>query len=81
MKPRFVSAVAVLFCCAILAMVFVFGYSRYKAAQVKNAEFQAQLQSGAESPQAALPTQMPAQLPPHIGILDLGAPTPTPAGP
>jgi type II secretory pathway pseudopilin PulG len=79
MKPRFVSAVAVLICCAILAVVVAFGYSRYKASQAKNVEFQAQLQSGADGPQGALPTQMPAQLPPRAGSMDSG--TPTPAGP
>jgi predicted negative regulator of RcsB-dependent stress response len=75
MKPRLVSAVALLFCCAILAIVVAFGYSRYKASQVKNAEFQAQLQSGEDSTQATLPTHMPAQLPPRGGS-DTSAPAP-----
>ena len=81
MKPRIVSAVAVLICCAILAVVVAFGYSRYKASQAKNAEFQAQLQSGADTTQAGLPTQMPAQLPPRAGTMDQGAPAPSAAGP
>jgi len=79
MKPRLVSAVALLFCCAILAMVIAFGYSRYKASQVKNAEFQSQLQSGVTDPQAAVPTHMPDQLPPRAGSAESASPTP--AGP
>jgi len=63
MKPRFVSAVAVLFCCAVFAIVGVFGYSRYKAAQVKDAEFRAQLLNPPADQQAPLPTHMPEQLP------------------
>jgi predicted negative regulator of RcsB-dependent stress response len=65
MKPRFVSAVALLFCCVILAVVAAFGYSRYKASQARNAEFQAQLQSAGDNQQGTVPTQMPAQLPPR----------------
>ena len=67
MKPRFVSTVAVLFCCAIIAIVGLFGYSRYKAAQVENAAFGAQLQNPAQDQQATLGTRMPEQLPPRAG--------------
>jgi type II secretory pathway component PulJ len=62
MKPTFVSALAMLFCCAIFAIVALFGYSRYKAAQSANEAFRAQLQS-AQDQQAALATHMPGRLP------------------
>ena len=65
MKPRFVSAVAVLFCCAIIAIVALFGYSKYQAAQAENAAFRAQVQNGAQDQQPLLGTRMPAQLPPR----------------
>jgi hypothetical protein len=63
MKPRFVSAVAMLFCCAILAMVGLFAYSKYKAAQAANAAFRAQLQVVAQGQSGVLGTRMPDQLP------------------
>ena len=66
MKPGFVSAVAVLFCCAVLAVVGLFGYSRYKAAQASNAAFRSQLQSS-PGQASGLGTQMPAELPAHGG--------------
>jgi hypothetical protein len=63
MKPRFVSAVAMLFCCAVFMIVGLFGYWRYRAAQSENAAFGKQLlNSGADSP-ASIGTVMPAQLP------------------
>jgi type II secretory pathway pseudopilin PulG len=62
MKPNFAAAAAVLICCAILAIVALFGYSRYKAAQSENAAFRAQLQVGAQNQQNLLGTHMPAQL-------------------
>jgi hypothetical protein len=77
MKQRLVSAVAMLFCAAILMIVAVFGYSRYKESQVQNAEFREQLQEGAQNPQGSLGAHMPAQLPTQIGE---GEATPTPAG-
>jgi hypothetical protein len=60
MKSRFVSAVAVLFCCAVLAIVGLFGYSRYVAAKAGDAAFREQLQSGATDSQA-LPGASPAR--------------------
>jgi hypothetical protein len=63
MTQRFVSAVAVGFCGLVLAIVCLFGYSRYKAAQVANDAFRAQLVNGPR--QGALGTQAPAQLPPR----------------
>jgi type II secretory pathway pseudopilin PulG len=65
MKPRIVSAVAVILCFAILAVAGLFGYSRYKAAQAKDAEFRAQLQNGPQAGAAAVPTHMPEQLSQH----------------
>jgi predicted negative regulator of RcsB-dependent stress response len=59
MKSNIVSAAAVLICCAILGAVGIFGYSRYKAAQVENAAFRAQLQTGTQDPQALLGTRTP----------------------
>jgi predicted negative regulator of RcsB-dependent stress response len=66
MKARFVSAVAMLICCAICAIVIVFGYSRYKASQAQDAAFSAQLRSQKDQP-AALATHMPEQLPRNAG--------------
>ena len=63
MTQRFVSAVAIGFCCLVLAIVCVFGYSRYKAAQVANEAFRAQLVNGSQ--QGAIGTRAPAQLPPR----------------
>jgi len=63
MKPHLVSAVAVLICCAIFVIVGLFGYTRYKAAQVKDAEFRAQLLNPASGQQQPLPTRMPEELP------------------
>ncbi len=69
---------AMLFCCAIFAIVGLFGYSQYKAAQSKNAGFRAQLQSAQEE-QAALATHMPGQLPARGNPAGGGAsPTPQP---
>jgi hypothetical protein len=41
----------------------MFGYSRYKAAQVKDAEFRAQLLNPPSANQAPLATHMPEELP------------------
>jgi predicted negative regulator of RcsB-dependent stress response len=75
MKKRFVSAIAVLICCVIIAIVGIFGYSRYKAQQVENAAFRAQLQQGAQDQQSLLSTHMPEQLPPRANSAD-GAASP-----
>jgi hypothetical protein len=75
MKPQFVSAAAMLFCCAIVMVVGLFGYSRYKAAQSANAAFGAQLQSAGQDQQAVLGTHMPEQLPPR-GNPEEASPTP-----
>lgn len=64
MKPQFVSAIAMLFCCAIFAIVGFFAYTRYEAAQTENAAFRAQLQSTPQDGQV-LGTRMPGQLPAH----------------
>jgi hypothetical protein len=77
MKQNLVSAAAVLICCAILGAVGVFGYSRYKAAQVENAAFRAQLQNGTQDPQALLGTHMPGQLPPGPNPSGEASPTPS----
>jgi hypothetical protein len=77
MKPQLVSAVAVLICCAIFAVVGVFGYSRYKAAQIKDAEFRAQLLNPGPGQPASLPTRMPEQLPPR-STTAAGNPTASP---
>jgi len=62
MKPRLVSAIAVLICIAIISLVGAFGYSRYKAAQMKDDAFQASLvQKGPNQP-GVLGTHMPAEL-------------------
>jgi len=61
MKPRFVSAVAVLFCCAIFSIVSVFGYWRYKKGQAEDAAFQAQLLN-AQREDGVLATHMPPSL-------------------
>jgi hypothetical protein len=65
MKPRLVSAVAVLFCCAVLAVVGLFGYSRYEAAQAANAAFRQQLLNPPSDNGTVLGTHMPAELPPR----------------
>ena len=66
MKPGIVSAVAVLFCCAVVAIVGAFGYSRYKAAQAENAQFeQQQLQKEAQGQKQLFDAHMPDQLPPR----------------
>jgi len=64
MKQTFVSAVALLFCGAVIGFVGLFGFTRYRAAQARNAEFQVQLRNAAapEVP-GALGAHMPAQLP------------------
>jgi len=55
MKPTLVSAVAVLICCAILAVVGAFGYSRYLAAEAANQAFiREQSQKNADQQAAAL---------------------------
>ena len=77
MKQSFVSAIAVLFCCAVLAIVVAFGYSRYKAAEVDNAAFGAQLQTGTNDQQLA--AHMPAQLSSRPNAGDVGA-VASPAG-
>ncbi len=51
-----------LICCAIMAGVIAFGYSRYRAAQLRDAAYSQQLQSQKDQPEA-LATHMPAQLP------------------
>jgi hypothetical protein len=78
MKPRFVSALAVLFCCAVLAVVGLFGYSRYRAAQVNDEAFRQQLQSGGTGSQAPIGAVMPAQLPPRASSAAAAA-SPQPA--
>jgi len=79
MKQPFVSAVAVLFCCLVVAIVVAFGYSRYKAGEAENAAFQAQLQSGADNSQAALTMHMPAQLPGQNPVTGEASPSPQPS--
>jgi type II secretory pathway pseudopilin PulG len=77
-----VSAAAVLFCCAIIAIVGIFGYSRYMAAQAANAAFRAQLQSAGQDQQTALGAHMPAQLPPRAtSAAGNASPSPQPAQP
>ena len=63
MQQRFVSAVAVLFCCAVVAIVAIFGYTRYLAAEAANAAFRAELKNAGPNTQASLDIRMPAQLP------------------
>jgi hypothetical protein len=58
-----------LFCCAILAIVAAFGYSRYKASQEAGQAFSARLQS---------PNGGEVQLPSQAGSV-FGAPSATPA--
>jgi predicted negative regulator of RcsB-dependent stress response len=77
MKQRLVSAVAVIFCGAVLAMVALFGYSRYKAAQSVDAAYQAQLQNGAQQASDVGAAHMPAQLPSSPSAPDASA-TPRP---
>jgi hypothetical protein len=81
MKSRFVSAAALLICCAILAAVILFGYSRYKAAQEENAAFGAKLGVPAPDATGPLATQMPQQLPPRAtSASENPAASPQPAG-
>lgn len=52
-----------LFCAAVIALVGIFGYSRYKASQAEYAAFRAQLQGqGVQSP-GPLAVHMPPALP------------------
>jgi hypothetical protein len=74
MKPRFVSAMAVLFCCAILLFVCLFGYSRYKAAQTANEAFRAQLVRNAQDQQGGIAAHMPEEIPPRANSADGEAP-------
>ena len=79
MKPRFVSAAAILICCAIFVIVGLFGYSRYKKAESDNAAFGAQLQSAGKDQQGVLGTHMPGQLPPRENTgEEEGSPSPQP---
>ena len=81
MKPQFVSAVATLFCCAILAIVGLFGYSRYKAAQTENAAFRAQLLNPGDS-SVPLGAHMPGQLQSRqVPAPAVPVPSPQPAQP
>ena len=79
MKPKLVSAIAVLICCAILTAVGVFGYTRYKAAQSANAAFSTQLQTGVQTQAGALGTRMPDELQSHP-VAGEGQPAGSPAG-
>jgi hypothetical protein len=63
-----------LFCCAIIAIVGLFGYSRYEAAQSENAAFRAKLQSSQDQ-QAVIGTRMPGELPGREGPAE-GSPSP-----
>jgi hypothetical protein len=76
MKPRFVSAVAVLFCCAVVGIVGLFGYWRYRKAEEANAAFRMQLIYGTQGP--PMGAHMPGQLPPRATNANAGA-TPQPA--
>jgi predicted negative regulator of RcsB-dependent stress response len=73
MKQSVVSAVAVLFCAVIIAIVGLFGYSRYKASQRANEAFQAELLHPQDKSQGGLNAQMPAQLPARAGSAAGGA--------
>ena len=67
-----------MFCCLVLVLVGLFGYSRYEAAQSANAAFRAQLQTNQDQ-QATLGTRMPGQLPARGNPEGDGAsPTPQP---
>jgi len=80
MKPRFVSAVAVLICGTICAIVAFFAYSRYTAAQAENAAFRDQLRTSTTNQDVTLGTHMPPQLPPRAtSSEDAGGPSPSPA--
>jgi hypothetical protein len=72
MKQSLVSVAAILLCVAIVAIVAIFSYSRYKASQIDDARFQQQLQSGAANPQGALGARMPEQLPARSTGVDAG---------
>ena len=75
MKAPFVSAMAVLFCCAVFAIVGVFAYSRYREAQVENAAFRAQLQNPG---QPAIAARMPPSLSSRSSAAEVPAPTASP---
>jgi len=82
MKPRFVSTVAVLFCCAVFGIVVIFGYSRYLAAKAEDAAFRAKLLNTEQDQQAALGAHMPVQLPARATSVAGGAAaSPRPAQP
>ena len=72
MKTPLVSAAAVLFCCAIFAIVSFFGYSRYREAQSANAAFREQLLNGGQDQQAVLAAHMPPPLSGRPGPADAG---------
>jgi len=61
---------AVLFCCVIFLFVCLFGYSRYKAAQMANEAFRAQLERSAQDQQGALAAHMPEEIPPRASSAD-----------
>ncbi len=78
MKPGFVSAVAVLFCCAVVGLVAVFGYTRYRKAQAEDAAFRAQLiRDSMQNQQQSLGLRLPQQLPAR-GSTTGGYPTASP---
>jgi len=81
MKSRFVSAVAVLFCCAVFVIVGLFGYSRYRSAQAENAAFRMQLLNAERDQQAVLGTHLPAELPPRATSAGGVSASPRPAQP
>jgi len=80
MKKRFVSAVAVLICCAIFAIVAVIAYSLHRKNQAEEAAFRAQLGNAAENRQAVLAAHMPEQLSARMSAAAPSA-TPTPGSP
>ena len=81
MNRSVVSAVAVLFCCAIIAIVGLFGWSRYKAAQAADAQYSEQLRNPSDTVPSALNARMPAQLPARsTSAAAPAAPSPQPSG-
>jgi len=80
MKTRFVSAAAILICCAIFAIVSAFGYSRYKHAQVENAEFRAELFKAGQDPRTVLATHMPESLSARAAAAAAASASPRPVG-
>jgi predicted negative regulator of RcsB-dependent stress response len=74
MKSGLVSAAAVFIMLVIIAVVGLFGYTRYKAAQAKGQEFQAQLEQVAVQ-STPLAAHMPEELPNGVGY---ATPTPKP---